>query len=312
MSVQLPYCVDVAPVRRWLAAQQAIGKAQEAERKIKAWQRMVNEFGVVKSETRGHVGVVTLSYPQKANALVPPMYKLFYDAMTAFADDDEIRVIVITGAGKNFSSGGFVGPDAFYAGLDAGEDSSTAEPMRRTFVEMFQLIPKAVYAPEQPVICMLNGPVYAEAVDIALTSDIRTGHAGSDMGFSFARTGNTAYTGAAWSLPRLVGFAKASQILLQGETLSGTDAYAAGLMTYLFEPEELVDRTYEMVERIAGLPPITLRLIKKEMRMGQRLNDFLSALDTYSAVEPIVQFTADHIEAEQAFVEGRPAIVQGR
>ena len=156
---KLPWHVDTPPIQRWIERMEEDGKGEEAWHRVDLWEEMVAEHGVVKTRTEGHVGIVELAYPRKGNAIVPPMYRMFVDAMERLSRDDEVWVIVITGEGKNFSSGGYVGHDAFYAGLDAGSMGSKAEPMRRTFVEMFQLVPLSVYNCEKPTIAMVNGLV---------------------------------------------------------------------------------------------------------------------------------------------------------
>lgn len=233
-DMRLPSHVDSMPVKRWIASMEERGEGDVAWDRVKAWDRMVSEHSVIKTKVEGRVGVIELNYPPKANALVPPMYKLMVDAMARFGDNDEVWVILITGTGGTFSSGGYVGPDAFYAGLDAGHDGAKGEPIRRTLWEMFQPVPKAVFTCEKPTIVALNGPVMAESLDIALSADLRTGSTDTEFRFSFAATGNTAYTGAAWSLPRLIGLAKAKQFLMTAEWVGGETAAEVGLLNYLY------------------------------------------------------------------------------
>lgn len=311
-DIRLPAHVDSMPVKRWIASMEARGEGEAAWERVRAWDRMVSEHSVIKTQIDGRVGIVELHYPPKANALVPPMYKLFVEAIEALALDDEVWAIVITGAGRTFSSGGYVGADAFYAGLDAGHDGAKGEPIRRTLWEMFQPVPKAVFTCEKPTIVALNGPVMAEALDIVLSADLRTGTADSEFRFSFAATGNTAYTGAAWSLPRLIGVAKAKQFLMTAEWVDGKTAYDAGLLNYLFEPGTLREETIALAHRVTGLPPITQRLIKKQIHLGLGISDFVSAIETYSMIEPIVQSTEDHMDAENAVIEKRAPVVKGR
>jgi enoyl-CoA hydratase/carnithine racemase len=308
----IPWHVDVPPIRRWIETMEEEGHGDEAWERVRLWEEMVADHGVVNVSTEGRVGVVELSYPLKGNALVPPMYRMFIDAMERLSLDDDVWVIVIKGAGRSFSTGGYVGKDAFYAGLDAGRMGSKAEPMRRTFVELFQRVPLSVYNCEKPTIAMVNGNVMAESIDIALAADIRTGAPSTKFRFSFAATGNTAYTGAAWSLPRLIGVARAKQFLLTADAVDGQRAYEAGLLAQLFEAEALEAETMAIAERIATLPPITLRLIKKEIHRGLGIGEYATALDVYSMIEPIVQFTEDHMDAENAVIEKRPPVVRGR
>jgi 2-(1,2-epoxy-1,2-dihydrophenyl)acetyl-CoA isomerase len=305
--------VNLPPVRRWLAEMERTGNAAEAERRIAAWQRMVDEHGVVRTEIDGRIGYLELSYPPKANALVPPMYKLFVDSLQELEENDDVWVIVLRAAGKHFSSGGFVGEDGFYAGLDAGDNGSAPYPMHRTFVEMFQPMQRRLYNCHKPTIAMINGFVGAEAVDLTLAADIRTAQPNSEMWFSFGYTGNTAYTGSGWLLSRMVGLSKAMELLLTAARLNGEQAHRLGLVNVLApSAEELAPVTNEIAARIAGLPPVTLRLIKREVHRGLEVASFDSALDLMSMIEPIVQATEDHMDAERAVVEKRAPVVLGR
>jgi enoyl-CoA hydratase/carnithine racemase len=309
--LELPWYIDAPPIRRWVSRLESEDNRAEAERRVAAWIKMVDDHDVIKIDIKGRVGLVELAYPLKANALVPPMYKLFVDAIDKLAENDDVWVIVIRGQGNNFSSGGFVGPDAFYAGLDSGEDGTRAEPVRRTSTELFQGVPRAINRCEKPIIAMVNGPVMAEAVDIALAADLRTGHVGTEFRFSFATTGNTAYTGASWSLPRLIGLSRAKQALLTSEWIKGERAYEIGLLNFLYDTESLEAETLALAEKITGLPPVTQRLLKKELALGLDIGNYNGAMETYGMIETIVQTTEDHMDAERAVVEKRAPIVRG-
>jgi 2-(1,2-epoxy-1,2-dihydrophenyl)acetyl-CoA isomerase len=309
-SKTLPWYVDAPPIRRWVREMEADGHGAEAWTKVESWRRMVDESGVVKTSRQGRIGTITLSYPLKGNALVPPMYRMLERAILEMAEDDDIWVVIITGEGKNFSSGGYVGPDGFYAGLDAGK-TQRAEPMRRTFVELFLAAQRLLFEFEKPTIAYVNGPVMGEANDIALAADIRTGHAESDFWFSFGYSGNTAYTGCAWALPRIVGLARAKQLLLTASRITGKEAYELGLLSYLYEKSDGMLKTMELAERIASLPPVSLRLIKKEIHRSLEIGSYVSSLDVTSMIEPIVQFTHDHVNAEEAIIAKRAPVVLG-
>lgn len=307
----LPWHVDTLPIRRWLQRMESQGSAQEAWTKIAAWDRMVEEEGVVVVDRLDKIGIIRLSYPRKGNAFVPPMYKMLVEAVRKLDQDEDVWAILITGSGRNFSSGGYVGDDAFYAGLDAGKDGTVPEPMRRTFTEMFHHVPLAVHQAETPTIAAVNGLVMAEAVDLALASDLRTGHPDTKFSFSFARTGNTAYTGSNWLLPRLVGYGRAHELLLTAAEVDGRRGYDIGLINFLYDTDDFNEESLSLARRVASLPPVTLRLIKKELKAGQEVASFTSALSMNSMIEPIVQFTQDHMDAEQAVIEKRAPTVRG-
>jgi 2-(1,2-epoxy-1,2-dihydrophenyl)acetyl-CoA isomerase len=308
---RLPWYVDSPPIQRWVQRLESEGDGEEAWERVGLWTKMVEEHGVVNVKRDGRVGVIELAYPAKGNALVPPMYRMFVEAVAELGRDEDVWVIVVKGTGKSFSSGGYVGPDAFYAGLDSGEEGTTAEPMRRTMVELFQPVPKSLYEVEKPTIAMVNGPVMAESIDMTLAADLRTGSPNTEFRFSYAATGNTAYTGAAWSLPRLIGLSRARQFLMTAEFVDAQRAYDVGLLNYLFDAESFEQESMNVAQRIAALPPVTQRLIKKELTLGLGIGTYAAALDTYSLIEPIVQFTEDHMDAERAVVEKRAPVVRG-
>ena len=309
--MELPWYVDSPPVRRWAAALEKAGKKDEVERRLAAWSDMVEEYGVVKTRVEDRIGVIELAYPRKANALVPPMYKMLVRAVQQHDENPDVWAIVFTADGKNFSSGGYVGDDAFYAGLDAGEDGVNPEPMRQTFWQMFLEVHRTVYACETPTIAALKGLTAGDALDWVLATDIRTGTPDCELWFSNGYTGNTAYTGAAWLLPRMVGLAKASEILLTAKKLTGEDALQLGLLSSVHPIDELEKEAFAIAERVTSLPPITLRLIKKEIHRCLEIANFDAALDILSMIEPIVQATEDHMDAERAVIEKRAPIVRG-
>jgi len=310
-EARLPWHVDTLPIRRWIAAMESNGDADVAWDRVKLWDKMVNEHDVLKVSREGKVGIIELSYLPKRNALVPPMYKMFVDGMRELQEDEDVWVIMITGNGNTFSSGGYVGRDAFYAGLDAGSNGQKSEPMRRTFAEMFQPVTTSIYESEKPTVAAVNGAVFAESNDIALSADLRTASPDSSFNFSFAATGNTAYTGAAWSLPRLIGMSRAKDLLFTAQSIDGTRALELGLVNYLYDTETLKEDSLALAQKIAGLPPITLRLIKKEIHRGWGIGELSAALDLYSMIETIVQSTDDHMDAEEAIIEKRPPVVRG-
>lgn len=310
---KLPWYVDLPPVRRWIKWMEDSGHGENVWWRVEQWEKMVEEHGVVKTSVDGFVGTIQLCYPPKANSYVPPMYKLLLNAIVKMQQDDDVRVIVLTGTGKTFSTGGHVGVDGFYAGLDAGDHGSTPEPMRQTFVEMFQPMTAALYNCEKPTIAMINGRVMNEATELVLAADFRTVVADADIRFTNNFTGNTTFHGGAWLLPRLIGLSQATRLLLTAAHIDGDEAHRLGLAALVAQDQEsLAEQTYALANRIAALPPITSKLIKKEIHRGLEIANFDANLDIVSMIETIVQATEDHMDAENAVIEKRAPVVRGR
>jgi 2-(1,2-epoxy-1,2-dihydrophenyl)acetyl-CoA isomerase len=288
-----------------------LGRSNQVEERYAAWEQMMLADDVLTVDRNGSIATVTIKYPRRGNAIIPPLYLMLPEALTELSGDDEVRVIILTGTGRNFSSGGYVGPDSFYVGLDAGESGTLPDLMRRTIKEMAHPIFWALDNVEQPVICMLNGRVMDFAIDIALACDIRTGHGGSEWWFEVARVGESNGTGGPWMLPRVCGIAKAMEFLLLAKRISGKEAYDAGLLNFLFEESDLNAQTMRIAERMASLPPVSLRVIKQELKQGQFQPTLATMLQIGSAYETITQATQDHMDAEAAIVERREPIVRG-
>jgi len=309
---ELPSYLDWPPFRRWLKACLADGREQDALDRIKAWTEMVESHDVVRTWVDGRVGWVEIAYPIKGNAYVPPLYGLLYAAITRHGDDEDVRCIALTGAGKNFSSGGYVGDHAFFAGLDSGEDGTRTEPMRRTFVELFQAPNRALYECEKPTVAVINGLVAGEAIDLMLSADIRVASTAADIWFSAAYSGNTGYSGSAYLLPKIVGAGNAKRLMLTASRIGAEQALQYGVVTEVFPAEELRKRAQELCQEIASLPPITLRLIKQELNKSYEIPAYSSAMDAYAAIETIVQTTDDHMNAEVAIAKKEVPPVIGR
>jgi enoyl-CoA hydratase/carnithine racemase len=309
---QLPPYLDWPPFRRWLKACQADGREQDAFERIKAWTEMVDNHDVVRTWVDGRVGWIEIAYPIKGNAYVPPLYGLLHAAILKHGEDEEVRCIALTGAGKNFSSGGYVGDHAFFAGLDAGEDGTRTEPMRRTFVELFQAPNRALYECEKPTVAVINGLVAGEAIDLMLSADVRVASTAADIWFSAAYSGNTGYSGSAYLLPKIVGAGVAKRLMFTASRITAEQAFDYGVVTEVFPAEVHRAKAQELCEKIGSLPPITLRLIKQELNKSYEIPAYSSAMDVYAAIETIVQTTDDHMNAEVAIAKKETPPVHGR
>jgi enoyl-CoA hydratase/carnithine racemase len=311
-SIELPSYLDFPPFRRWLKAAGSDGRDEDARTRIAAWTEMVDKHDVVRTWVDGRVGWIEISYPIKGNAYIPPLYGKLIAALIEHRDNEEVRCIALTGAGKNFSSGGYVGDHAFFAGLDSGEDGTRTEPMRRTFVELFQEPNRLMYECEKPTVAVINGLVAGEAIDLVLSADIRVASTAADLWFSAAYSGNTGYSGSAWLLPKIVGAATAKRLMFTAARIGAQEALDKGVVTDVFEPEQLRAKAQELCTAIASLPPITLRLIKQELHKSYEIPAYGTAMDVYAAIETIVQTTDDHMNAEIAIAKKEVPPVTGR
>jgi enoyl-CoA hydratase/carnithine racemase len=249
-------------------------------------------------EVRESVGHITLNRPERLNALTFEVYRELTDAFHALRDEREVRAVVITGAGRAFCSGGdvhdIIGP------LFERDAEGLLEFTRMTceLVHNIRALPK-------PVVACLNGTTAGAGACIALASDIRLASPAAKIAFLFVRVGlSGADMGAAYLLPRLVGLAKATELLYTGDFISAEEAERIGLYNRVVAAEELAQAAHDLAARLARGPAFALAMTK------ELLNRELDvSLDTALEWEAQAQATCmqhpDYREAYEAFVEKR-------
>jgi len=249
-------------------------------------------------EERDGVGRITLNRPERLNALTFEVYRELTDTFAALRDEKNVRAVVITGAGRAFCSGGDV-HDII------GELFSRDMQGLLEFTRMTCELIRNIRALPKPVIASLNGTTAGAGACIALASDIRIASATAKIAFLFVRVGlSGADMGAAHLLPRLVGLAKATELLYTGDFISAEEAERIGLYNRVVRPEDLESATEELAQRLARGPGFALAMTKemlnREMDVG-----LSTALEWEAQAQAICMQHPDYREAYDAFVEKR-------
>ena len=201
----------------------------------------------------GSLATLTLNRPDRLNAWTPEMGTLYFDLLDRAAADPDVRVIVVTGEGRAFCAGADM---EVLRAIGAGEEERSRDVRRQTYTLQ---IPK-------PVIAMINGPVAGIGLIMALMCDVRFAASGAKMTTAFARRGLIAEHGVSWLLPRLLGPARALDLLLSGRTLLSDEAAELGLVNRVLPAEDLRDFTYGYARDIAeNCSPRSLSVIKKQV-----------------------------------------------
>ena len=254
----------------------------------------------LKSERDGAVLVLTMSQPATRNALTGnSAVDEFVRACADIARDPGIRVVVLTGEGPVFSSGGNVKDMQRY---EAGNLSPDA--IREEYRNGIQRLPKALYNLDVPVICAVNGPAVGAGLDLTCMCDIRIASEKATFAESFVKVGIVPGDGGAWLLPRAVGMSRAAEMAFTGEALTAQEALACGLVSRVVPHDELMAAAMQLAARIAVNPGGVLRMTKRLLREGER-SSLESLLELSAGYQAIAHMSADHHEAVRAFVEKR-------
>ncbi len=221
-------------------------------------------------EVADRVATITLNRPDKLNAWTSVMEQEVRSAVEEAGQNDQVRVIVLTGAGRGFCAGADM---SLLKGVaDRGLDRTTQDRVVRTGGERKDARPdfqkKYSYFPAvaKPVIAAINGPVVGLGLVIALYCDLRWASDAARLSTTFARRGLIAEYGMAWILPRLVGLPNALDLLLSARTIDATEALRMGLVNQVFPQNAFLDKVQENARELAsGVSPRSLRVIKRQV-----------------------------------------------
>jgi enoyl-CoA hydratase/carnithine racemase len=251
----------------------------------------------------GHVALITLNRPEARNAFSPEMLDLWRAYLGEVRSDDGVRVVILTGAGDTFCAGGDIREMADGKLVSWSMKSFLWEGVHRIVLAMEDL--------DKPIIAAINGPAMGAGLDMALACDLRICSDRARFAESYILMGLVPGDGGAFFLPRLVGVAKALELLLTGDAIVATEALRMGLVNRVAQDGALMAEAMELARRIADRPPQALRMMKRAVYQG--LGSTLKAhLDYISSQVSLLSETGDHREAAKAFLEKRKPVFKGK
>jgi enoyl-CoA hydratase/carnithine racemase len=246
------------------------------------------------------IATITLNRPERLNALTFEVYRELTDTLAALKDESKVRVVVITGAGRAFCSGGDV-HDII------GELFNRNMEGLLEFTRMTCELVQNIRSLPQPVIASLNGTTAGAGACIALAADIRVASEEAKIAFLFVKVGlSGADMGAAYLLPRVVGLSKATELLYTGDFVSAAEAERIGLYNKVVPADQLVNATREFAERLTRGPRFALAKTK-EMLNRELFSNLETALESEAQAQAICMQHPDYREAYEAFVAKREA-----
>jgi enoyl-CoA hydratase/carnithine racemase len=216
------------------------------------------EYEQITYELADQVLTLTMNRPDRLNAWTPTMLKELLDAFDRSDGDDDVRVVIITGAGRGFCAG---------ADLEAGGDTfdyrarGVEDEVPRDGGGQFTL---RVFASKKPVIAAINGPAVGVGATMTLPMDVRLASTTAKMGFVFSRRGIVPEAASSWFLPRVVGISRAVEWAATGRVFTAEEALEGGLVRSLYEPDDLLPAAHQLAQEIAeNTAPVSVALARR-------------------------------------------------
>jgi len=252
------------------------------------------------------IGRLTLNRPDRLNAYTSRMCREILDTLDRYGRDDNCRVLVLTGAGRGFCSGGDV------RSIDEVEEAACRQLGQGMVMrESMHAVNLALHRLDKPVIAMINGPAVAGGLTLALLCDLRIAAASARLGDTSSMAALLPDEGGAWVFPRVMGLEAALRMTWLHEVYGAEEAQRLGLVGEVVPDDELEARVLQVATAIAAGPPLAIRLAKRMMRRAQELT-FEQALGDAELAVHYLNATADVQEGVAAFIERRPAVFEGR
>jgi len=249
----------------------------------------------------GAVATVTLHRPDALNAFTRELRIAMLDAVVDLSRDDSVRAVVITGAGRGFC-----------AGQDLRElsEPTEADPFHPIVADLNKIM-LGLIEMRKPVIAAVNGVAAGAGAGLAFAADFRIASRSASFLLAFANVGLTLDSGTSWTLPRLIGTARATALALLAEKVTAEDALNMGLVNAVVEPEHVLPAAHELAHRLAAGPTAAYAAIKESLNFAANAS-FAEALAKEDELQSLVGQSADHKIAVAAFLAKEKPEFTGR
>jgi len=264
------------------------------------------DFETVILKKEGHIATITMNRPDKMNALNKQMLQEMVAVIDEIASNDDMRVVVLTGAGMVFCSGADISEGGKASGL-----SGTPVEMHHNVRNSYQKVALGLQRLDKPTIAMVNGAAVGAGCDFAFACDMRVGSEKARFRNGFVRVGLIPGGGGTWLYTRLMGLGRGLEFLFTGDFLEAEEAERIGVLNKIVPAEDLERETMELAQKIANNPPLAVQM-SKMMAYKALDSDLEAALEQAAACQALALSSEDHREGVNAFIERREAQFKGR
>jgi enoyl-CoA hydratase/carnithine racemase len=261
------------------------------------------QFEQILYEVEDHVLTITLNRPDRLNAFTPTMGRELIEALDAADADDDVRAIVVTGAGRGFCAGADL--EAGGSTFDWSERHAAGEEVPRDGGGRISL---RLFECVKPVIAAINGPAVGVGITMTLPMDVRLAAEGAKIGFVFARRGIVPEACSSWFLPRIVGISQAMEWVATGRVFDASEALAGGLVRSVHAPDDVLGAARDLAREIAAnSAPVSVALARRMMWTMLGASHPMEAHRADSRAMFARGRSADAVEGVTSFLEKRPA-----
>ena len=270
------------------------------------------DFEQILYEKQDGVATITLNRPERMNAFTDVMIREWAQALDDARVDRDVRCVIVTGAGRGFCAGADLRGGSGVAETARGETPPSAADRRNWLRDGVHAVPRAVQLLDKPYIAAVNGAAVGAGMDMASMADIRIASEHARFAMSYVKVGLVPGDGGCYFLPKIVGIARALELIWTGDFIDAREALRIGYVTKVTSGDELLTEAMAFARRLAEGPAVAMQLAKRLVYRGAEGTGWLEALEQASTAMAIVQSTEDAREGPRAFAESRPPRFVGR
>lgn len=256
-------------------------------------------------DRQGHVAIATLNRPNKFNALDPVLRSEICSVAADLKDDDSVRVVIWTGAGRGFCSG------ADLTGPRGATDSTPSQSERLDELMWVGHQALAIYEMDKPTIAAVNGVAAGAGMSLALACDMRIGDRNTRFRTVFVERSLSPDAGLTFFLPRIIGYSRAADLIFTSRSVEPEEAFRLGLLDRLVEGEDLLDQAVALAMQLASLPPLAMRSSKRVLQHNMNVGLREALKYEIAGVGYARRARRDAAEAMSAFTERRTPVFTG-